>query len=141
MWMSDLDTAESLLIEHIRLPCVLLYDPATRYAYANDSALQHRWTSVSDVERFLSDVKAGLVPVCLFYFQFNSIQFIIPLTLTAFSIVSTVQYSYFIERYVCCSVGERRHRLRGRHEPLVLRDRQLLCRMPMPVRVEYEVSQ
>ena len=61
MW--DLETAESLLIEHIRLPCVLLYDPATRLAYANDSALQHRWTAVADVERFLSDVKAGLVPV------------------------------------------------------------------------------
>lgn len=132
MWMSDLDTAESLLIEHIRLPCVLLYDPATRYAYANDSALQHRWTSVSDVERFLSDVKAGLVPVRLFYFQFKSIQFIIPLTPSLLHLLRTL--------YVCCSVGERRHRLRGRHEPLVLRDRQLLCRMPMPVSFEYEVQ-
>lgn len=88
--MSDLDTAESLLIEHIRLPCVLLYDPATRYAYANDSALQHRWTSVSDVERFLSDVKAGLVPVRLFYFQFKSIQFIIPLTLSLLHLLHTL---------------------------------------------------
>ena len=116
VWMWDLDTAESLLIEHIRLPCVLLYDPATRLAYANDSALQHRWTAVADVERFLSDVKAGLVPV-------RSSAFI-----PSSHFASTCTDIHVPVR-VFVLIGERGHRLRGRHEAPVLRARQFLRRM------------
>ena len=67
VWTSDVETVESLLIEHVATPFILVFDPPTRLAYANSSACQHSWTDLLQVQSFMAQVKEGKVPVCLLF--------------------------------------------------------------------------